>query len=135
MTRFLIDSNVFYWLADDPRRIPAAVRARLDDPDEQLYLSHASIWELCIKSALGKLPLPAEVVADPVSGFRQAAARARMELLSIDLHHSVAVLRLPHHHRDPFDRMLIAQAIEEDLTLVTSDRIFERYEALKLLKV
>jgi PIN domain nuclease of toxin-antitoxin system len=117
--RLLLDTHVvLWWLADDPE-LPAEIKERLDhEPD--VRVSAATIWEITIKQALGKITGPADLperVLD--SGFRE---------LPIGSAHAVAAGRLPLIHRDPFDRMLVAQARCEGLTLVTGDPRCQRYE-------
>jgi PIN domain nuclease of toxin-antitoxin system len=115
----LLDTHmVLWWLADDPG-LPEEIKDRLDhEPD--VRVSAATIWEIAIKQALGKISAPADL-ADRVrdSGFRE---------LPIDFTHAIAAGRLPPIHRDPFDRMLVAQARCEDLTLVTRDSYCQQYE-------
>jgi len=130
----LIDSHIFLWLLEAPERLDGALLSRLEDPSERLLLSAASVWEICIKAGLGKLMLPRRVAADPEAGFREALAATRIDLLPIELRHAAAVLALPQRHRDPFDRLLIAQALADNLTLVSGDRAFALYENLKLLR-
>ena len=118
MTGLLLDTHiVLWWLADDPT-LAADLKDRLDhEPD--IYVSAATIWEVAIKQALGKLKpddLP-ERIRD--SGFRH---------LNITAAHVIAAARLPLLHRDPFDRMLIAQAGAEQLTLVTRDPEITKYD-------
>lgn len=134
MAGLLIDSHIFLWLLEAPERLDGALLSRLKDPSERLLLSAASVWEICIKAGLGKLPLPARVAADPEAGFREALAATRIDLLPIELRHAAAVLALPRRHRDPFDRLLVAQALADDLTLVSGDRAFALYENLKLVR-
>jgi PIN domain nuclease of toxin-antitoxin system len=115
----LLDTHVvLWWLADDPA-LADEVKDRLDhEPD--VYVSAATIWEVAIKQAIGKLPEPAglpELVRD--SGFIELPIRSQ---------HAITAARLPLIHRDPFDRMLVAQAREEDLTLVTRDAMCQQYE-------
>ena len=115
----LLDTHVvLWWLADDPG-LPEEIKDRLDhEPD--VRVSAATIWEIAIKQALGKISAPADLpglVRD--SGFRE---------LPIDFTHAIAAGRLPPIHRDPFDRMLVAQARCEDLTLVTRDPRCQQYE-------
>jgi PIN domain nuclease of toxin-antitoxin system len=115
----LLDTHVvLWWLADDPG-LPEEIKDRLDhEPD--VRVSAATIWEIAIKQALGKISAPADL-SDRVrdSGFRE---------LPIDFTHAVAAGRLPLIHRDPFDRMLVAQARCEDLTLVTRDSYCQQYD-------
>ena len=117
--RLLLDIHVIlWWLADDPT-LSDELKATLDsEPD--VYLSPVSAWEVTIKQALGKISEPADLperVRD--SEFRE---------MPIRMSHAVMAGRLPDHHRDPFDRMLVAQARCEDLTLVTRDRDIQRYK-------
>jgi PIN domain nuclease of toxin-antitoxin system len=116
--RLLLDTHVFLWWSDDDRRLRSGVRDVILAAD-RICVSVASAWEVAIKSALGKLAVgvPFEQAID-INGF---------DKLVIDFRHAAAVTELPPHHGDPFDRMLIAQARVEGLTLVTHDRKFEPY--------
>jgi PIN domain nuclease of toxin-antitoxin system len=129
----LLDSHVFLWLNDEAGRLNASVLASLADPQTPLLLSVASVAELCIKNALGKLPLPAEIERDPAAGFREALDRMNVTALGLTLEHAARLRDLPRRHRDPFDRLLIAQALEEQLTVVTHDRAFGLYAGLDVL--
>ena len=122
--RVLLDTHVFVWGQSDAARLDAAAWRVLRDPNATLFLSVASAWELGIKHGLGKIALPVGVEAFVADGCRAA----RIELLPVALSHVAEVGRLPHHHRDPFDRMLIAQARREGLELLTRDPVFARYE-------
>jgi PIN domain nuclease of toxin-antitoxin system len=115
----LIDSNAFIWMVSQPRDLSAESRDALVDPANERFLSIASIWEIAIKLSGGKLELP---------GTLQAAVDGMAaEMLPITMVHIRRVQTLPLHHRDPFDRMMIAQAMEEGLTIVTRDRHFRAY--------
>jgi PIN domain nuclease of toxin-antitoxin system len=119
----LLDTHVvLWWLADDPS-LSEAIKIRLDhEPD--VYVSAATVWEVAIKQAIGKLPEPADLperILD--SGFRELAIRPD---------HAIIAGRLPLIHPDPFDRMLIAQAQCEGLTLVTRDSFCQQYEVAVL---
>jgi PIN domain nuclease of toxin-antitoxin system len=116
--RLLLDTHVFLWWSDDDRRLRSGVRDVILAAD-RICVSVASAWEVTIKSALGKL-----TVGVP---FEQAIEINGFDKLVIDFRHAAAVAELPPHHGDPFDRMLIAQARVEGLTLVTHDRKFEPY--------
>jgi PIN domain nuclease of toxin-antitoxin system len=115
----LLDTCVVLWWLDGAGLIAAEARAAIVDAPE-VFVSAATIWEIEIKRAVGKLEAPGDVV-DAVlgSGFR---------LLPIDAAHAVAAARLPRHHDDPFDRMLVAQARQEKLALVTADGRIPLYE-------
>lgn len=121
--RLLLDTHtLLWWLAD--RRLGQEARERIADPDTLVAVSAASVWEAAIKASLGKLRVPgslADAVAD--NGF---------EALPISLRHAASAGALPPHHRDPFDRMLIAQAVAEGLTIVTRDAAFNAYEVAVL---
>jgi len=123
--KLLLDTHSFIFYVDRPDALPSAARAAMEDSANDLFLSLVSPWEMQIKSTLGKLEL-----SKPVAELVQAELdRAAIQLLPITLHHIDALSRLPNHHRDPFDRLLVAQAIHEDLTLVSSDQILAKYGA------
>lgn len=118
-TRLLLDTHVFLWWRGEPAKLTAALRAAVAGADV-VFVSAASAWEAAIKSALGRLRLPASIEAGTLaSGF---------ERLVITFQHAERAGALPPHHRDPFDRMLVAQAQVEKLTLVTGDRNLEAYD-------
>jgi PIN domain nuclease of toxin-antitoxin system len=117
--RLLLDTHVFIWAVMDSRQLKAATREYLASA-EVVYVSAASIWETATKIRLGKLTGDPEVFAAAIeaSGFRELPVTAK---------HAVAVAKLPLHHTDPFDRMLLAQAFLEPLRLVTADRALGVY--------
>lgn len=117
--KLLLDTNVLIWALANPARLSTVATDTLEDSDNEVLVSMVSPWEIAIKSALGNLP--------PLTDLEAQLEDKRFELLPISLHHTEAVTSLPHHHGDPFDRMLIAQAQVEGLTLVTSDREIRRY--------
>lgn len=124
MTGVLLDTHVFVWALAMPSRIPDSVWSLLQDPEQRLLLSVASAWELAIKSARGRLSLPGGVQGFVGEGCR----RTGVSMLGIDLAHTAEVERLPHHHRDPFDRMLVAQARVESLALLSFDSALDDYD-------
>lgn len=107
-----------------PDRFSEAGRRRIASPNNQLFLSAASAWEIAIKYSIGRLGLP----LPPLEYLRTRMARTATTELSITHAHALRVARLPSHHRDPFDRLLIAQAQVEGLCIMTSDPRFDRYE-------
>ncbi len=121
--RLLIDTHVFLWLESEPERIAPDARAIIEDTANELYLSVVSGWEIAIKHALGKLPLP----TDPPVYVPARVARAGFQPLDVTMAHALAVWGLPLYHDDPFDRLLIAQAQVEGLTLVTVDERIAKY--------
>ena len=122
--RLLLDTHaLLWWLFDDPQ-LPRPVREAIGDMDTQAYVSSATGWELAIKSRLGKLPHAQEAVSN-LAGLLSAS---QMQVLPITLDHALAAGALSGPLKDPFDRMLIAQAQIEGLTIVSIDREFRRYK-------
>ena len=120
----LMDTHVFlWWAADEPRLSPRA-RAEIANPDNEVLLSAASGWEITIKSALGRLELHSE----PQVFVPEHVHRNGFGVLPVTLHHSLEVYSLPHHHRDPFDRLLIAQARSEGIPLISGENRLRSYE-------
>ena|SRR5947209_15965509 len=120
--RVLLDSQFFIWTLFEPHRVPSGLFERLLGANV-VYLSMATEWELTIKQTQGKLHLP-KPIDELVDGELENTS---LEFLPIRRPHLKRLAQLPLYHRDPFDRLLIAQALEQDLTVVTSDRIFARY--------
>jgi PIN domain nuclease of toxin-antitoxin system len=120
--RLLLDTSVFINLASKPKVIPARIRNAVDDAELRV-LSVASVWEIAIKCSIGKLRLP---IASE-EWVRSRAARMLVEIEPIRLEHAGQVEQLPMHHRDPFDRLLIAQAAVDDYTIVTQNPTFAKY--------
>ena len=126
MTGLLLDTDVFLWWLADSDRLSVNTRHRIADPEMAVFVSAASIWEIGIKRRLGKLKAPREIV-----GFVEEEG---FKGLAMDMMHAQIAALLPLHHRDPFDRMLIAQGLAEGLTIVTADCRFAQYE-VKLLRI
>jgi PIN domain nuclease of toxin-antitoxin system len=120
----LIDTNVFLWAAGVEGRLSESAISLLADPDRSIFFSAASAWEIAIKWSKGRLTLPTEP-ADFVSGVVSAAG---MTQLNISIRDACAVADLPFHHKDPFDRLLVAQARVRGLRLMTADSMLERYD-------
>ena len=118
----LLDTHAYIWWLGDPARISPAAKKILSDPSNEISVSIASFWELSIKSSLGKITLSRDV-----QSLAASLQEDGLKLLSIEPPHCRAVTNLPFHHRDPFDRMLIAQALTEDFVLLSRDREFESY--------
>lgn len=122
--RLLLDTHaLLWWLFDDPQ-LPSPAREAIGDMDSQAYVSSATGWELAIKSQLGKLPH----AQDAVKNLAGLLSASEMQVLPISLDHALAAGALPGPLKDPFDRMLIAQAQIEGLTLVSKDSDFKRYK-------
>jgi PIN domain nuclease of toxin-antitoxin system len=121
--RLLLDTHAFLWWVDDNRRLSRKARSAIASREHTCYLSLASVWEMAIKASMDRLSLPSGV--DRFVSEQLAANE--FEALPIDLRHSGEVARLPFHHRDPFDRLLVAQALSEELTIVSADPVFGKY--------
>lgn len=118
--RLLLDTHVLLWWLSDDRKLPKNARGIIANPDNDVLVSSASMWEISIKTALGQLEIELDDLEDAIArnGFRS---------LPIGFRHALTAGRLPAVHRDPFDRMLVAQASVEELRVVSHDRVFERY--------
>lgn len=124
----LLDTHTFLWsILSDPRLSGTAVKLILD-PNNKLFLSAASYWELAIKISIGKYRLPGPFATD----LEHQIAENDITILPILIPHAEVVATLPYHHRDPFDRMLIAQAIVEQMPIVGVDSSFDPYPVTRL---
>lgn len=121
--KYLLDTQVFLWYFESPERLTPAARRILSDESAALFFSAASSWEIAIKVGLKKLRLP-----QPLGAY-VAERLQRLSLLSLPIEHTHAlrVAELKPHHRDPFDRMLVAQAACESMTLISADPVFKKY--------
>ncbi|QBQ53256.1 type II toxin-antitoxin system VapC family toxin [Nitrosococcus wardiae] len=121
--RTLLDTHVFLWLlTEDPRLSPTARRLFLDE-ENQLFLSMASVWEIAIKTSLGRLEF-----MEPIEDLLPRELRLNgIHLLPIEIGHALKLARLPFHHRDPFDRLLVAQSLAENLPLLSADNHLDAY--------
>lgn len=128
--KLLLDTHTFLWFADRQQYalLPQPTKDLLEDQAHTLYLSYASAWEIAIKVSIGKMTLT-ESVADLIR-FQQS--KIDLQLLPFELAHLDLIERLPFHHNDPFDRMLIAQAQIEGMTVVGVDAAFDRYGIQRL---
>jgi PIN domain nuclease of toxin-antitoxin system len=121
--KFLLDTQAFLWWIMDEAALSSRARQLIQDGASVLYLSAASAWEISIKASLGKLKLSDE----PVKVITEQMAANGIHPLPIQVSHALHVYSLPPHHRDPFDRMLVAQSQFEDLPIVTPDEQIARY--------
>jgi PIN domain nuclease of toxin-antitoxin system len=119
------------WLFADPKKIGRKYLTTLADPSNDVYVSAVSTWEVAIKVAIGKLKLPGS--REPSAYLPSSIRRAGLTPLPITPEHTYGVASLARHHGDPFDRLLVAQARETGFTIVTSDRIFAKYDVATLL--
>ena len=120
LPRYIIDTHALLWFILDPDRLSERSRTIIISGENEVFVSAVAIWEITIKVALGRLGLEFDVA--------EAVNRTHLSPLAITLGHAAAVGTLPPHHRDPFDRMLVAQAQCEELTLITRDRELQKYD-------
>jgi PIN domain nuclease of toxin-antitoxin system len=123
--RLLLDTHILLWALAEPRKIPKQTRAQIEAADNEVLFSAASLWEVAIKVQTGRLALP--VPLDELSSAAQDMGFAELPVRSA---HTVRVARLPLHHRDPFDRLLVAQAMLEPARLLTVDGPLRQYSDL-----
>ena len=122
--RLLLDTHSFLWFIGGDKRLSANAREAIADLDNEAFLSMASLWEIAVKINIGKLKLPqpfGALIPEQLMGNE-------IKMLPAELSHLTQYIDLPLHHRDPFDRLIIAQAQAEAMTVVSKDPLFERYE-------
>jgi PIN domain nuclease of toxin-antitoxin system len=117
---FLLDTHILLWFLENDSKLSDQVREVITNPKNLIFVSVISAWKISIKQSLGKLIAP--------SNLEEALRFSRFEVLSMTLAHGIKVADLPIHHKDPFDRMLIAQALIEGLTIITVDQKFKLYD-------
>ena len=122
--RYLLDTHALLFMDQAPQQLPPHLHALIEDTRNRLFVSIASLWEIQIKSMIGKLTLPLTIDRMMLRQQREND----IDLLPIEIAHIVEHQALPNHHRDPFDRMLIAQARVEGLTLISRDKLLSRYD-------
>jgi PIN domain nuclease of toxin-antitoxin system len=125
MPKFLIDTHILIWWLEGSSQLSSEVREIMRNGSNAIHLSSGAIWEMSIKQALGRLDVPHDL--------EQVLRQESIEVLPINASHALAVATLPSHHRDPFDRIQIAQAQLEDMTLISHDGEFGHYD-VKLIK-
>jgi PIN domain nuclease of toxin-antitoxin system len=123
--KYLLDTMVWLWSVGSVENLRREARDILESREEEISFSAASSWEIAIKVQLGKYTLP-EL---PGTYIPKRLGEQGIRLLPITLNHTLGVYDLPLHHRDPFDRLIISQALAEDLTILTADRVFKKYPA------
>lgn len=126
MTNFLLDTQVFVWWMEENKRLPRNIKAIIDDPLNHVFISVVTPWEIIIKIKARKLKVPKNYAKFILNGL--------FEIFPIQISHVLHLDKLPFHHQDPFDRILISQALVENLTLITSDKKIWRYKP-RLIKV
>jgi len=127
--KFLLDTHAFLWLVSDAPQLSKKARRIFLDENNQFFFSMASIWEMAIKTSLGKLQL-----TQPFEKFMSHQLQENaISILDIQFRHLRKISTLPFHHRDPFDRLIICQALEENLPVLSSDKAFDCYHGIERL--
>lgn len=120
---YLLDTHTFLWFVAGDKQLPESVQEKIKDIENPCYLSVASLWEITIKHPIGKLTLNI-----PLEDLFDYADRNQVEILPIANEHLLTLSTLPGHHSDPFDRLIVAQALAENLTLITKDKGLRKYK-------
>lgn len=123
--KFLLDTHVLLWWLENNPALPATARNLIADPNNTIFISAVTMWEIGLKQSIGKLTLPAN--------FEERLAKEGFEALPLSAAHTRLIASLPWHHRDPFDRMLVAQAQAANLKLLTVDEMIAAYGDMTLL--
>ena len=120
---YLLDTHTFLWFINDDKALSAAAKTLIEDLESAIYISVASLWEIAIKVSLGKLEVPS-----PFTSFVAEQLRENNIMpLEIKTEHLGLVVTLPFHHRDPFDRLIVAQSLNEKLPIIGKDEVFDAY--------
>jgi PIN domain nuclease of toxin-antitoxin system len=125
---YILDTHALIWFLEDDQNLSIKARDSISSGNNNCCVSIASLWEIAVKTSIGKLHLKSDF-----SKLKDFLSETGFEILPIEFHHLQALLNLDLHHRDPFDRLIIAQAITEDMTLISKDSHFENYKELKFL--
>lgn len=126
--KIVLDTHTFLWFIDGNQKLSANARTLIEDMNNERLLSIASVWEMAIKYSIGRLQF-----AQPFQAFMShQLTKNSIQLLDINFDHTTIVASLPFHHKDPFDRMIIAQSIVEQVPIISIDTIFDAYGATRL---
>lgn len=123
--RLLLDTQAFLWAITAPEKLSPRARRSIQNAGNEIYVSAATAWEIAIKARLGRLDIE---IDDLASAIPEQIERHAFQPLPVHIRHALTVATLPDVHRDPFDRLLVAQAVADDLHLVTADRILRGYD-------
>jgi len=126
--RYLLDAHTLIWFLEDDEKLSRRARSEIKNIRNQCFVSIAVLWEIAIKVSLGKLQLRAEF-----NKIHEFLHETSIEILPLELEHLEVLLHLDFHHRDPFDRIIIAQAESEDLIVISKDSFFSKYSQVKSL--
>ena len=126
--KYLLDTHALLWITTDDERLSDRVKDIYLNAENVIYFSMASVWELAIKTSIGKIKFEKDL-----DDFIEVHVKGNnISILKIELPHVLRIADLPFHHRDPFDRLIIAQAIEDNLSILGSDSIFDRYKVNRI---
>lgn len=123
----LLDTNAFIWFSEDDKKLSDKGRVMIEEENNIIFVSVATFWEIAIKKSIGKLEMTL-----PINELYRKAIDNGFEILSILFEHIQQIETLPYYHKDPFDRIIISQSIVEDMTVVTSDDIFRKYNVKRV---
>lgn len=126
--RLLLDTQIFLWFLGDERKIPEAARAAIHERENAVFVSAVAVWEIAIKASIGRLRMS----GDDVRRLPELIETSGFDELPVLARHAAGVRALPWHHRDPFDRLMIAQARDEGLRLVSVDTVLRSYDVALL---
>ena len=127
MKKYLLDTHTLIWFLEGDSQISPLAKSLVLDTGNQLFVSMASIWEMAIKTSIGKLTL-----TQPLEQIIKRLPLEFMELLPIEVSHLLAIQNLPFHHKDPFDRILIAQTLTENIGIISIETIFDQYAVKRI---
>ncbi len=125
--KYLLDTHTLIWFIEGSEKLPNKLRAIIEDPENNIYISIVSLWEISIKQSLNKIELDSSI-----EEYINKVIENNIEIVSILYEHILKLNILPFHHRDPFDRMLIAQAIVDKMIIISKDSHFPEYETAVL---
>ncbi len=128
MRRFLLDTHTFLWFLAGNDQLSKSAVTHIEDLQTVKYISIASLWEIAIKSSLGKLTLTCSF-----ENLKEAIVNNGFEILPLDFEHIISLTTLENHHKDPFDRIIISQSISENLTIISRDSNFKLYQEIKVI--
>ncbi len=120
--KYLIDTHVLIWFSEDDKRLPVRIKSIIEDDSSEIFVSHATIWEMAIKMSIGKLKLRYSLAE-----LEEILVKNSIALLPNSFRHYQALIPLPLYHQDPFDRLIIAQRIAEVFTVISHDSRFSAY--------
>ncbi len=128
--KLLLDTHIFLWLIDDDKRLSEQYRQAIQNPNNEKFLSVVSIWECVIKYQIGKLDFP----SSPETYLPKERRKHLIKTLTVDENSIAQLVKLPLLHKDPFDRLIIAQALQHELIIMTEDKLILAYRDLRLLQ-